>query len=92
MKSPVQNLRHTYATAPRKKLDVKRMRAEVDERARIGYYTLTRKEGVLHIDPAKANSIVKEFLHNEKDIKPAENIKRLSTSVFHALRWSETPN
>lgn len=92
VKSPVKGLRQTYATAPRQKLDVKRLRTEVDERARVGYYTLTKKQGVMHIDPATANSIAKEFLNNEKKMEPVENIKRLSASAFHPPHPSNTPS
>jgi hypothetical protein len=72
-----------YATAPGQKLDVRRVRLDVDERGRIGFYTMNKMQGVLHMDPSKANSIVKEFLAKQKTLDHVSNIKYLASSVFY---------
>ncbi|KAH8724285.1 hypothetical protein GQ44DRAFT_654991 [Phaeosphaeriaceae sp. PMI808] len=69
----------SYATIPGQKLDRKRMRSDVDERARLGHYTLTSQQGILLIDSAKANSIAKEFLAMQKTMDPGSNVKHLAS-------------
>jgi hypothetical protein len=71
-----------YATAPGLKFDAKRYRVDVDERARIGFYTMNKMQGVLLMDPSKANSIAKEFLAKQKTMDNVRNIKHLASSVF----------
>lgn len=71
-----------YATAPRQRLDVQRLRADVDERGRLGLYTLTKRQGVLNMERDVANGIFKEFLTMRKILEPSSIVKQLATSVF----------
>ncbi|KAH7076092.1 hypothetical protein FB567DRAFT_563536 [Paraphoma chrysanthemicola] len=71
------SLRRPYASSATQKLDVQRLRHDVDERSRLGFYTLTKKQGALHMEAATANSIVKEFLHRQKTMDHKSNIEQL---------------
>jgi hypothetical protein len=73
--------RRTYAASSGQKLDVKRARKDVDERARIGFYALGQQQGALKMDRVKANSIAKEFLAKQNTMDHGSNIKHLSSSV-----------
>lgn len=64
---------------------MQRLRTDVDERARLGFYALSQQQGALLMDRVKANSIAKEFFVNQKNMDDASNIKRLASSV---LRYS----
>jgi hypothetical protein len=64
------------------KFDARKYRLDVDERARIGFYTMSKMQGILLMDPSKANSIAKEFLAKQKTMDHAKNIKHLASSVF----------
>jgi hypothetical protein len=44
---------------------------------------MNKMQGVLHMDPSKANSIVKEFLAKQKTLDHVSNIKYLASSVFY---------
>lgn len=70
-----------YATSPGQKLDVQRLRKDVDERARLGFYALSQKQGALLMDRVKANSIAKEFLAKQKTADNRSNVKHLASSV-----------
>jgi hypothetical protein len=75
----------TIATSTGQKLDVKRLRHDVDEKARMGFYTLNQQQGALHMDRVKANSIAKEFLAKQGTMEHGRNVKQLSSSVFRSL-------
>ncbi|KAH7065767.1 hypothetical protein BKA63DRAFT_164499 [Paraphoma chrysanthemicola] len=69
--------RRLYASSATQKLDLQRLRHDVDERSRLGFYTLTKKQGALQMEAATANSIVKEFLHRQKTMDHRSNIEQL---------------
>jgi hypothetical protein len=72
----------TYATSTGQRLDVQRLRTDVDKRARIGFYTLSHQQGALSIKPDKADAIIAEFLAQTKNMDHASNVKQLVASVF----------
>jgi hypothetical protein len=72
------------ATSTGQKLDVERLRRDVDEKARLGFYTLNQQQGALHMDRVKANSIAKEFLAKQNTMDYGSNVKHLSSSVFRS--------
>ncbi len=77
-KSSIINARkRNYAT---QRLDVVRLRDDVDKRARLGFYTLTKQQNILHIEPNTAHSIIEGFLHFKKKMSPGDNVRRLSES------------
>jgi hypothetical protein len=71
-----------YATNSGQKLDVQRLRVDIDEKGRLGFYTLSQQQGALLMDRVKANSIAKEFLAREKTMDHGSNIKGLASSAF----------
>ena len=81
----VSILSRGYATSRGLKLDVQRLRHDVDERARLGFYTLAKQQGALLMERDVANAIVKEFLAKQNTVDPASNIKQLASSVFHPM-------
>ncbi|KAH7408579.1 hypothetical protein DE146DRAFT_381843 [Phaeosphaeria sp. MPI-PUGE-AT-0046c] len=78
-KSHVHGLHQAYATSAKPRLDTQRLRVDVDERARLGFYALNQKQKVLLIDRVTANSIAKEFLVNQKTMDPGKNVQNLTT-------------
>lgn len=90
----IRSIGHTraYATAPRQRLDVQKLRTDVDERARLGFYALNQQQGALHMDRVKANSIAKEFLAKQKTMDHGSNIKQLASSVFYQQRPIDLAN
>jgi hypothetical protein len=74
-----------YATASGQKLDLPRIRADVDERSRIGFYALSQQQGSLLMDRVKANSIAKEFLARKKTMDHGSNVKGLASSAFYLM-------
>jgi hypothetical protein len=75
--------RQSYTSPAVQRLDVRRLRADVDERGRLGFYTLTKKQGALHMEAATANSIVKEFLHRQKSMDHKSNVEQLASRKSH---------
>lgn len=71
-----------YAAAAGQRYDTKRYRADVDKRARLGLYTLTKREGILKMQPHKADAIYTDFVAQKNNLDPGSNIKRLATSAF----------
>jgi hypothetical protein len=63
-------------------LDVQRARIDVDKRARLGFYTLNRQQGVLKMEPHTADAIYADFIHQKKNMDPGSNIRRIEKSVF----------
>jgi hypothetical protein len=74
-----------YATVPRQKLDVQRLRLDVDERARLGFYTLVKTQGALKIERDVANAVIKEFTARQTTIDHSSNIKSLASSALYLL-------
>jgi hypothetical protein len=72
-----------YATASGQKLDTSRLRADVDERARSGFYALSHQQGSLLMDRVKTNSIAKEFIARKKTMDHGSNVKGLASSAFY---------
>jgi hypothetical protein len=77
----IDGARRAYATSSGQRHDVQRYRKDVDERGRLGYYILSKQQGALHMESAKANSIVKEFLAKQKTTDHRSNVQHLATSV-----------
>jgi hypothetical protein len=77
----IDGARRAYATSSGQRHDVQRYRKDVDERGRLGYYILSKQQGALHMESAKANAIVKEFLAKQKTMDHRSNIQHLATSV-----------
>lgn len=67
--------RRGYAT---QRLDVVRLRADVDQRARSGFYQLSRVQGALRLAPDKANAIYKEFLSHKDRRDHGANVRQLA--------------
>ena len=61
-------------------IDVSKVRRDVDNRARLGFYTLSNKQGALRMDPHKADSIYADFLHHKNKMDHGSNIRRLAES------------
>lgn len=70
--------RRNYAT---QKLDVQRLRGDVDKRARLGFYTLNKKQNVLHIEAHTADAIIADMLAQRRNLDPGSNIRRLAKSA-----------
>lgn len=77
----IDGTRRAYATSSGQRHDVQRYRKDVDERGRLGYYILSKQQGALHMESAKANSIVKEFVAKQKTTDHRSNVQHLATSV-----------
>ncbi|KAH6200103.1 hypothetical protein HBI53_156660 [Parastagonospora nodorum] len=75
----IDGARRAYATSSGQRHDVQRYRKDVDERGRLGYYVLSKQQGALHMESAKANAIVKEFLAKQKTMDHRSNIQHLAT-------------
>lgn len=69
--------RRTYA----QKLDVKRLRADVDKKSRVGWYTLTKKQGVLLLGADKAEAIYNDFVAHKDKKEYGKLIKQFTTSL-----------
>ncbi|KAF2821285.1 hypothetical protein CC86DRAFT_410988 [Ophiobolus disseminans] len=74
-----------YATPVAQKLDVKRLRHDIDERARLGFYTLTKKQGALLMERDVANAIVKEFLAKQNTMDHSSNVRHLTSKYKTSL-------
>ena len=62
-------------------LDVQRLRVDVDKRARLGFYTLNKKQDVLKIEAHTADAIITDFLAQRSNLDHGSNIRRLATSA-----------
>jgi hypothetical protein len=85
----IVSLDRAYATSASQKLDGQRLRKDVDERARLGFYALSQKQGALLMDRVKANSIAKEFLARQKTTDNHSNVKQMATSASHPVSKNE---
>jgi hypothetical protein len=83
------NFDRAYATSASPKLEGQRLRKDVDERARLGFYALSQKQGALLMDRVKANSIAKEFLARQKTTDNHSNVKQMATSASHLVSENE---
>jgi hypothetical protein len=71
-----------YAT--RQRLDGSRARADVDARARLGFYTMSKQQGILKMEPHTADSIYKDFLAHKDSMGYGSSVLRLAQSAFWA--------
>ncbi|KAF1935687.1 hypothetical protein EJ02DRAFT_360970 [Clathrospora elynae] len=74
--------RRNYAA---QKLDVQRLRTDVDARARLGFYTLSKQQGTIKMEPHTADSIYKDFLAQKNKMDHGSNIQRLTTKYQLAM-------
>jgi hypothetical protein len=83
--------RRTYA----QKLDVTRLRADVDKKARVGWYKLTKQQKILLLEPDVAEAIYNDFLAHKDRKDYGKLIKQFMTSlsiIFLLNDASLTPN
>lgn len=79
-RAPPTSIPRAYAT---QKLDVQRLRADVDKRARNGFYKLSKMQGALaKIEPRTADAIVSDFVAHRATKDPASNIRYLAKSAL----------
>jgi hypothetical protein len=66
------------------KLDVQRLRKDVDARARLGFYELSKQQGAFSkkMEKGIADSIYKDFLAQKSTMDHGKNVLRLAKSVF----------
>lgn len=72
----------SYATKQR--IDGQRARADADARGRLGFYTLTKQQGIHNIEPHTAMSIYDDFVAHKKTMAHGKNVLRIVNSGFHA--------
>jgi hypothetical protein len=68
-----------YATKQR--FDSARARADVDERSRLGFYTLTKQQGALKMEPHTAQSLYQDFVAHKSKMDHGTNVLRLVESA-----------
>lgn len=68
--------RRNYA----QKLDVKRLRADVDKKARRGWYMMTREQKILLLQPDVAEAIYNDFVAHKDQKEYGKLVKRLISS------------
>jgi hypothetical protein len=65
------------------RLDVQRLRADVDKTARKGFYQLSKMQGALaKIEPRTAEAIVQDFVAHKTTKDHASNIRYLAKSAL----------
>lgn len=62
------------------KLDVKRLRAAVDQKARDGCYKTMKRQGALLLGPDKAEAIYNDFVAHKDKKEYGRLIKQFTTS------------
>lgn len=67
-----------YATKQR--IDAPRLRADVDARGRLGFYTLTKHERIHKIEPRTAMSIYDDFVAHKNTMSHGKNVLRIVNS------------
>ncbi|KAF2993738.1 hypothetical protein E8E13_000439 [Curvularia kusanoi] len=67
--------RRNYA----QKLDVKRLRADVDRKNRMGFYQLSRREKILLLEPDVAEAMYNEFVNRKDKANLSSCVKTLLT-------------
>lgn len=63
------------------KLDVKRLRADVDKKARLGWYKMTKGQKILLLEPDAAEAIYNDFVAHKDRKEYGKLIKQLMTSL-----------
>ncbi|KAF2852597.1 hypothetical protein T440DRAFT_392126 [Plenodomus tracheiphilus IPT5] len=74
--------RRCYAT---RRLDVVKLRADVDQRSRDGFYRLSKSQGSLQLEADKANAIYKDFLAHESKYDHGGHVIRLAKKYACAI-------
>ncbi|XPT03320.1 hypothetical protein M3J09_012414 [Ascochyta lentis] len=74
-------IKRTYA----QKLDVKRLRADVDKKGRFGWYALTKKQGVLLVERDKAEAIYNDFVAHKDKKEYGKLVKQFTTKYGVSL-------
>jgi hypothetical protein len=64
------------------KLDVKRLRTDVDKKARVGWYILQKKQGPLLVNADKAEAIYADFVAHKDKKSYGALVKSFTTSSF----------
>ncbi|EUC32028.1 hypothetical protein COCCADRAFT_99764 [Bipolaris zeicola 26-R-13] len=72
-----------YATKSR--FDAPKARADVDERSRLGFYTLAKQQGTLKMEPRIAQSLYQDFVTHKNKMDHGTNILRLVKKYNVAL-------
>lgn len=67
-----------YATKSR--FDAPKARADVDERSRLGFFTLAKQQGTLKMEPRIAQSLYQDFVTHKNKMDHGTNILRLVKS------------
>lgn len=68
--------RRAYA----QKLDVKRLRTDVDKKGRLGWYKLTKRQGLLLLEADKAEAIYNDFVAHKDKKEYGKLVKQFTTS------------
>ena len=66
--------------AVKQRFDAPRARADVDERSRLGFYTLSNQQGVLKMEPRLAQSLYADFVAHKGKMDHGVNVLRLVKS------------
>lgn len=69
-----------YAT--KRGFNASRVRADVDERGRLGFYTLTKQQGILKMEPRTAQSLYQDFITHKNKMDHGTNVLRLAKSAY----------
>jgi hypothetical protein len=69
--------RRSYA----QKLDVKRLRADVDKRSRLGWYRMTKDQKILLLQPDVAEAIYNDFVAHKDGKEYGKLVKQLVSST-----------
>ena len=64
------------------KLDVQRLRVDVDKRARNGFYTLMKQQGPLSLQPSTADAIINDFIHHTDNKEYGPLVQSLAKSAL----------
>lgn len=75
--------RRTYA----QKLDVQRLRADVDKKSRVGRWKITKQQKILLLEPDVAEAIYSDFVAHKDRKEYGKLIKQLVTSSSYDLSW-----
>ncbi|KAF3039845.1 hypothetical protein E8E11_002520 [Didymella keratinophila] len=73
--SPSSTFRRNYA----QKLDVKRLREDVDKRSRLGWYKMTKGQKILLLEPHVAEAIYNDFVAHKDRKEYGKLVKQLMT-------------
>ena len=69
-----------YRRGYAQKLDVKRLRADVDKRSRLGWYRMTRDQKILLVQPDVAEAIYNDFAAHKEGKEYGKLVRQLVSS------------